>query len=101
MSKVSEVFSLLSKSEDLNGDFNKVIKDLDNSTIEHLQQTLQTLVQISQNKLASNGDKKRFAKVERDTKETKITVELNLDGKGTQIDVETGIGNSKNLVTLL
>ncbi len=34
---------------------------------------------------------KRTAKIERNTKETEISVELNLDGKG-EYDVETGIG---------
>jgi hypothetical protein len=39
------------------------------------------------------GTKRRYAVVERKTKETQIRCELNLDGTGEKIDVNTGIGN--------
>ena len=36
----------------------------------------------------------RFAKIERNTNETKIAVELNLDGSG-QAEIKTGVGFMK------
>lgn len=36
-------------------------------------------------------EKKRYAKVERKTNETKISVAINLDGEG-KADIKTGVG---------
>ncbi|MFH1782647.1 MAG: imidazoleglycerol-phosphate dehydratase HisB [Candidatus Omnitrophota bacterium] len=43
--------------------------------------------------------KKRIAKLERDTKETKISVELNIDGKG-RSSIKTGIAFLDHMLTL-
>ena len=42
----------------------------------------------------------RFARCERDTKETEIVIELDLDGTG-QYDIHTGIGFFDHMLTLL
>ena len=42
----------------------------------------------------------RTAKIRRDTAETKIALELNLDGQGTA-DVSTGVGFFDHMLTLL
>lgn len=39
--------------------------------------------------------KRRFGSVERKTKETHITAQVDLDGLGTNIDISTGIGKGK------
>lgn len=60
--------------------------------------TLKTNIKKISNALENSekieGTKRRFAVVERKTKETQIRCELNLDGTGEKIDVNTGIGNN-------
>ena len=41
----------------------------------------------------------RMSSVKRNTKETKISIELNIDGKGKQ-DISTGIGFFDHMLTL-
>ncbi len=53
---------------------------------------LETISKNLSDLLNSSQNSKRVAHVERMTAETKITVDLNLDGDGTKVEVSTGIG---------
>jgi imidazoleglycerol-phosphate dehydratase len=57
-----------------------------------LKTNLKKIGTALENSEKMEGTKRRYAVVERKTKETQIRCELNLDGTGEKIDVNTGIG---------
>lgn len=86
---MADIESLLKlKDEDLA----QVVQKLTLEQKTTLKTNLKKISTALENSEKIEGSKRRFAVVERKTKETQIRCELNLDGTGEKIDVNTGIG---------
>ena len=87
---MAEIMNLLNlEDEDLTQQLQKLT--LEQKTV--LKTSLKKIKDALENSEKIDVTKKRFAVVERKTKETIIRCELHLDGTGEKIDVNTGIGN--------
>lgn len=77
------------KTQDFEG-INKVLETTSQGELEELFRVTHVLNKLTQTRLSD--ERGRYGRVERNTNETRITCIVDLDGNGTKIDVNTGIG---------
>lgn len=70
-----------------------------NGDATNIQNTLQNFLSLVQSRSSTQNTttlRKRIASISRKTKETQISVDLDLDGGGESIQIDTGIGKTQN-----